>query len=128
VFCLWMWIRIPTHLCQQHWFSHFYTFQSTHIHFVVVNNSVHTRQPINRIFLPISLLQTAKKRTTVHSSSLVQTSSTAAISMPHSFGTKELQLNHTYNMEPSDLQLQHDQTTAVFPIVQQKHSNTAKMF
>jgi hypothetical protein len=58
-------------------------------------------------------------------SSLVQTSSKAAIFMPCSLGTKALQPNPTCNMSLSDPELQDDQASAVLPIIQHKYSNTA---
>jgi hypothetical protein len=37
------------------------------------------------------------------------------------FGTDTLQLNHACTVPPNDILLQHDQASAVLPVIQQKY-------
>jgi hypothetical protein len=41
---------------------------------------------------------------------------------------KRAKMNHTRSMSPSDLELQHDQVSAVLPIIQRKYSNISLTF
>jgi hypothetical protein len=56
------------------------------------------------------------------------TFSGAVIFTPCSLGTNGLKLNHTHSMSLSDLELQHDQTWAVLPIIQRKYSCVGRTF
>jgi hypothetical protein len=87
----------------------------------VADSSVHTWQSIVDGSLPLPFLQTPKKRTIARCLSFVQTSSGAVILTACSLGTNGLQLNHTHSMLPSDLELQHDQVSAVLLIIQRKY-------
>jgi hypothetical protein len=48
--------------------------------------------------------------------------------MPCSVNINRLQVTHTHSMSSFDLELQHDQASAVLPIIQWKHSNIALTF
>jgi hypothetical protein len=89
---------------------------------LMANSSVHTWQSVVNGSLPLSFLGT-KRRTIASCLSLLQTCSGAVIFTPCSLGTGGLQLNHTCRMSPCDLELQHDQVSAVLPIIKRKYSN-----
>jgi hypothetical protein len=63
---------------------------------------------ISAAFIPSD----TNKCTTACCLSLVQTSSGAVIFTSCSLSTNGLQVNHNHSMSPSDLELQHDQTSA----------------
>jgi hypothetical protein len=72
---------------------------------------------------PFHSFRHTKKCTTACCLYMVDTSNTAVIFTSCSIGTNG-QLNHIHSMSPSDLYLQHDEVSAVLPIIQQKYSNT----
>jgi hypothetical protein len=89
-----------------------------HKHLTVVNSSVSTWQPTVDASLPLSFLQTPQKHTTACYSSLVQTSSEAAIFRPSSLGMNEIKMNHACSMPPPGLQVQEDLASPVVQITQ----------
>jgi hypothetical protein len=70
-------------------------------------------------FLPVSLLQTTKRK---HYSTLLAHPwcKHPAISKPLTIGINGLLLNHTRSIPPFGIELQYDQASAVLPVTQQK--------
>jgi hypothetical protein len=93
----------------------------------VPNSSVHTWQPIVDGSLPRLFLQTPEKKAQLHvACPWCKSSSEAVIFTPCPLDTGGLQVNHTRNMSPPDLELQHDQASAGLPIKERKYSNIVR--
>jgi hypothetical protein len=92
------------------------------------NSSVHIFQPFVIDFCPFYSSRQKKKDTIARCLSWVKISSAAIIFTPYTLGINRLQLNHTHTMSPPDLFLQHDQASAVLPVIQRKYCNNALTF
>jgi hypothetical protein len=97
------------------------------VHTSLWQTFLHTWQPIVDGSLPLSFLHTSRNAVAC-CLSLVQTSSGAVIFTPCLLGANGVQLNHTRSMWPSDLELQHDQASAVMPMIQLKYCNIPLTF